>query len=48
YRGKRNEPAYVVQVAKTLAEVKGLTLEEVAAVTRRNTEMLFAPRLRMV
>jgi len=44
YRGKRNEPAYVVQVAKTLAEVKELTLEEVAAVTRRNTEVLFAPR----
>ncbi len=42
YRGKRNEPAYVVQVAKTLAEVKGLSLAEVAEATKRNTEDLFA------
>lgn len=44
YRGKRNEPAYVVQVAKTLAEVKGLSLAEVAEATRRNTETLFVAR----
>jgi TatD DNase family protein len=44
YRGKRNEPAYVVQVAKTLAEVKGLALTEVAEATRRNTEALFVAR----
>lgn len=41
YRGKRNEPAYVIQVAKTIAEVKGITLEQVADATRRNTEELF-------
>jgi TatD DNase family protein len=44
YRGKRNEPAYVVQVAKTLAEIKGLSLAELADATRRNTEALFIPR----
>lgn len=44
YRGKRNEPTYVVQVAKTLAEVKGLALTEVAEATRRNTEALFVAR----
>lgn len=44
YRGKRNEPAYVVQVAKTLAEVKGLALTEIADATRRNTEALFVAR----
>jgi len=44
YRGKRNEPAYVVQVAQTLAEIKGLSLAELAAATRRNTAALFAPR----
>jgi TatD DNase family protein len=41
YRGKRNEPAYVVQVGKTVAEVKGIPLAEVADATRRNTEQLF-------
>jgi TatD DNase family protein len=44
HRGKRNEPAYVVQVAKTLAEVKGLSLAEVAEATERNTAALFPPR----
>ena len=41
YRGKRNEPAYIVQVAQTVAEAKGLSLAEVAEATRRNTEALF-------
>jgi TatD DNase family protein len=44
YRGKRNEPAYVVQVAKTIAEVKGVALETVAAATRTNAEALFQSR----
>ena len=41
YRGKRNEPGYVCHVATTLAEVKGLSLEEVATAIWRNTERLF-------
>ncbi len=44
YRGKRNEPAYVVQVAKTMAEVKSVSFEEIADWTWRNTETLFALR----
>lgn len=42
YRGKRNEPSYVKLVAEQIAEIKGLTLEEVADVTTRNAKKLFA------
>lgn len=41
FRGKRNEPAYVVEVAKTIAEVKGVSLEEVDRVTTANTIAFF-------
>lgn len=42
YRGKRNEPAYVKIVAEKVAELKGLSLEDVARITTLNTERLFA------
>lgn len=41
YRGKRNEPAYVKLVAEQIAELKGLTFEEVAEETARNAKKLF-------
>lgn len=41
YRGKRNEPAYVVQVAKVVAQVKGVAVEDVAAATWRASNALF-------
>ena len=43
YRGKRNEPAYVVEVARCIAELRGLSLEEIARVTTYNFECIFDP-----
>ncbi len=41
YRGKRNEPLYVIEVAKKVAEIKGLSLEEVAEQTTKNAKEVF-------
>ncbi len=41
HRGKRNEPAYVVHTARKVAEIKGLSLEELAKVTYQNTKDVF-------
>ncbi|MFZ3201282.1 MAG: TatD family hydrolase [Candidatus Acidiferrales bacterium] len=40
-RGKRNEPAYVVEVAQTLGSVRDLAGEEVAAATATNFRRFF-------
>lgn len=41
-RGTRNESANIPLIAARLAEIKGVRVEEVAAVTTRNAENLFA------
>ena len=45
YRGKRNEPAYVVETLKKIAEIKGLPVAEVERATNVNAVRLFGPRL---
>ena len=41
YRGQRNEPLYVIEVAKKLAEIKRLSLEEVVNQTTANAKKVF-------
>lgn len=45
HRGKRNEPAYVVEVARCLAELRGSDVEEIGKVTSENFARLFNLRL---
>ncbi|MBA2675168.1 TatD family hydrolase [Ramlibacter sp.] len=42
YRGKTNNPSYVPFVAKQLAELRGMAVEDVAAATSANFERLFS------
>lgn len=41
FRGKRNEPAYVVEVARCLADLRGTTVEEIGRITRQNFASIF-------
>lgn len=41
FRGKRNEPSYLLKIAEKLADVKGVSLETVAQVTTNNAIELF-------
>ena len=40
-RGKRNEPAFVTRTAQTLADLLGITAEEIAAATTKNFSRMF-------
>lgn len=43
HRGKQNEPQFVVEVAKAVADIKGISYEKVAEVTTQNFQKLFFP-----
>ena len=42
HRGKRNEPAYVADTARLMAEHLGIGADELAALTSANFDRLFA------
>ena len=48
YRGKRNEPAYVVEVARCLSNLREISFEEVGEVTAANFARLFGLALPVV
>ena len=45
HRGKRNEPAWVIEVARRVAAVRGMAVEEVARITSENAVRVFGPRV---
>ena len=42
FRGKRNEPSYVVEIARVLAEARGVSFEEISRQTTENFFRLFS------
>jgi TatD DNase family protein len=40
-RGKRNEPSYIIHTAKAVAELRGVTLEDISRITSLNAKRLF-------
>lgn len=44
YRGKMNEPAYLIEVLKILSEIKNIGIEKLSEITFSNFEKLFLPK----
>lgn len=42
YRGQRNESSYIPLIAKRIAEIKNITVEEVAEITTKNSMEIFS------
>jgi TatD DNase family protein len=45
WRGKRNEPAYVVETARRIADIRGMAIDALGAATEQNTRRLFAGKM---
>lgn len=45
YRGRHNEPAYVIRIAELLADIWSVAIDEVAAQTTANFERVFSVKL---
>jgi TatD DNase family protein len=43
FRGKRNEPAWVIEVAKAIGELRGVSAETIGEASHANFERLFKP-----
>ena len=41
FRGKRNEPVYLIKVAEKIAEIKKCSLEDVSLITSQNAGKIF-------
>jgi len=41
FRGKRNDPGYIYRMAEKLAQIRGLSVEEIQAVTTQNGKRLY-------
>ena len=41
HRGKRNEPVFMIETARLIAELRGISLERLGQITSRNSEILF-------
>jgi len=41
YRGKRNEPSYIIHTAQKIAKLRGVSFEEISSQTSKNVCQLF-------
>ena len=41
FRGKRNDPGYLFRMAEKLAEIRGVSVEEIRAITTENGKRLY-------
>ena len=41
FRGKRNHPGYLYRMAEKLAEIRGLSMEEIQTITEENGKRLY-------